>query len=72
MAVGKVHGFPDDLQQAVQAIREAQKLQEGPWVGMQLQACYSQRSIQLTKDKRMKDNACSAVEEICRHVLLAQ
>ena len=75
MSVGKVqsrHCFPDDLQQAVQAIREAQNLQEGSWVGMQLKACYIRRSMQLTEDKRLKDNACSAVEEICRYVCLAQ
>ena len=74
MAVGKVqprHCFPDDIQQAIQAIREAQTVQEVPWAGMQVKACYLQNSTQLTEDRIVKDTACSAAE-ICRYLLFAQ
>lgn len=74
MAVGKVPNrdcFPHDVQQAVKAVREAQKLQQVPWAGKQVKACYIQNCTQLTDARIVKDTACSAAE-ICRYVLLAQ
>lgn len=73
MAAGDFHSnpcLPADINKKVEAIKQARKLQELPWTGMQLKACHLQRH-QLQEGSVVQGIDCSAVDEIDRCTLAA-
>lgn len=59
------HDLPVDIQQDVEAVKQARKFQKLPWAGMQLDASYLQRH-QLQEGLTVEGSELSARDETTR------